>query len=58
MEIDVEALRSYLLDLCGTAMACGIGPAALMLSDVEQADAYALLRIAEDLGVDVRRFCL
>lgn len=57
MEIDIDDLRSYLLDLCGTTMAIGMCPAALLLSDIEQADAYALLRIAEDLGADVRQFC-
>lgn len=56
MTIDVDALRDYLLDLCGTAMFSGFGPALLDAVEVECADAYELIHIAERLGVDVVRF--
>lgn len=56
MNIDVDALRDYLLELCGTAMMSGFGPALLDAADIECADGYELIRIAELFGVDVRRF--
>lgn len=56
MIIDFERLRDYLLDLCGTAVMSGFGPALLDVAEVERADGYELIRIAEQFGVDVRRF--
>lgn len=56
MVIDIDALRDYLIDYCGTAMFAGFGPAMLDVVEVERADGYELIRIAERLGVDVRRF--
>ena len=56
MVIDIDALRDYLLDYCGTAMFAGFGPAMLDVVEEERADGYELIRIAERLGVDVRRF--
>ena len=56
MEIDIEKLRDYLLDYCGTAAFAGFGPALLDAADIERADGYELIRIAEQLGVDARRF--
>ena len=56
MTIDFERLRDYLLELCGTAMMSGFGPALLDAADIERADGYELIRIAERFGVDVRRF--
>ena len=54
--IDVDALRAYLLDYCGTAMMSGFPAAVLDVVDIERADGYELCRIAERLGVDLRRF--
>lgn len=56
MEIDIDALRDYLLDYCGTAVFAGFGPALLDIADIERADGFELIRIAERLGVDVCRF--
>ena len=56
MAIDIDALRDYLLDLCGTAMFSGFGPALLDVAVVERADGYELIRVAERFGVDVTRF--
>lgn len=56
MIIDFERLRDYLLDLCGTAMMSGCVPALLDVAEVERADGYELIRIAEQFGVDVRGF--
>ena len=56
IEIDVDALREYLLDYCGTAMFSGFPAAVLDVVDIEQADGCELCRIAERLGIDLRRF--
>ena len=56
--IDVDALRSYLLDHCGTAAFSGF-PAAIMDAwDIENADGEDLCRKAEQLGVDLHRFAV
>ena len=46
--IDVDKLRAYLLEYCGTAMFSGF-PAAFI-------DVIELCKIAERLGIDLRRF--
>ncbi len=56
MTVDVDALRDYLLDLCGTAMASGLGAAVQDVAEVEYADGEELLRIALRLGVDLSEF--
>ena len=56
MEIDVDALRAYLLDYCGTAAFSGMGAAMMDVWDIERMDGYSLCRKAEQLGVDLRRF--
>ena len=56
--IDVDALRAYLLDYCGTAMMSGFPAAVLDVVDIERADGYELCRIAERLGIDLRRFAV
>ena len=56
MEIDVEELRSYLLDLCGTALFAGYGAALVDVSEVESASGEELLAIALRLGVDPAEF--
>ena len=56
MEIDVEALRSYLLELCGTAAFAGYGAALVDVAEVENASGEELLDIALRLGVDPAEF--
>ena len=56
IEVNVDALREYLLDYCGAAMFSGFPAAVLDVVDIEQADGYELYRIAERLGIDLRRF--
>ena len=45
--IDVDALRDYLLDYCGTAMLGGFPAALLDVADIERMS-----------GVDLRRFVI
>lgn len=56
MTVDVDALRSYLLDLCGTAVFAGMGTALMDVVDVERAGGEKLLAIALRLGVDPASF--
>ena len=56
IEVDIDALREYLLDYCGTAMFSGFPAAVLDAIGIEQADGYELCQIAERLGIDLRRF--
>ncbi len=54
--IDVDALRAYLLDYCGTAMFSGFPVAFVDVIDIERADGIELCKIAERLGIDLHRF--
>ena len=54
--IDVDALREYMEDYCGTAMFGGFPAAVLDLAQVESMDGYELCEKAEDLGIDLERF--
>ena len=54
--IDVDALRDYMLDYCGSAMMSGFPAALLDVADIERADGRELCRMAERLGIDLRRF--
>ncbi len=54
--IDVDKLRAYLLDYCGTAMFSGFPAAFVDVIDIQRADGIELCRIAERLGIDLRRF--
>ena len=56
--IDVDALRDYLLDYCGSAMMSGFPAAVLDVADIEHASGEALCRIAEGVGVDLSRFTI
>ena len=56
MKIDVEALRSYLLELCGSAAFTGFGAALADAAEVEFVDGEELLAIALRLGVDLVEF--
>lgn len=54
--IDVDALRSYLEDYCGTAMMNGFLAALLDLADIDSMDDDELCRYAEEQGVDLHKF--
>ena len=56
--VDVNSLRTYLLDYCGTAMFGGFPAALLDVADVERMSGRELCRKAEELGVDLRRFVI
>ena len=56
--IDVDELRDYLLDYYGTAMMTGFPAAVLDVADIERASGHELCRIAESMGVDLRKFTL
>lgn len=58
MEIDVDALRAYLLDYCGTAAFGGFPAALLDVADIERASGEDLCRKAEELGIDLRIFAI
>lgn len=54
--INVDALRDYLLDYCGTAMFSGFPAALLDVADIERMSGEELCRKAEELGIDLLRF--
>ena len=54
--IDVDALRDYMKDCCGSAMYGGFPAAILDLSDVERMSGVELCRMAESMGVDLLKF--
>ena len=56
VNIDVDALRAYLLDYCGTAMFAGFSAAVIDAVDVERASGEELCHMAERLGIDLRKF--
>ena len=54
--IDVDALRDYLEDYCGTAVFNGFPAALVDLADVSGMSGYELCEKAEELGIDLERF--
>ena len=56
--INVDDLRDYLKDYCGTAMFSGFSSAILDVADIERMSGEELCRKAEELGVDLRRFVI
>lgn len=54
--IDIDRLRSYLKDMCGTAAFGGFPAAMLDVMDIERMDGYELCRQAERLGVNLNDF--
>lgn len=56
IRVEIEALRDYLLDYCGSAMFLGFPAAVLDVVDIEQADSYELCQMAERLGIDLHKF--
>ena len=51
MEIDVDELRDYMVDYCGTAAFSDSPAAVLDVVDIERMDGYELCEKAEDLGI-------
>ena len=56
MEIDVDELRDYMIDYCGTAAFSDSPAAVLDVVDIEKMDGYELCEKAEDLGINLRKF--
>ena len=56
--INVDDLRGYLEDYCGTAMFSGFPAALLDVADIERMSGEELCRKTEELGVDLRRFVI
>lgn len=56
--IDVDALRDYLMDYCGTAAFSGFPAALLDVADIEDMDGHELCRKAEDLDIELRKFVI
>lgn len=54
--IDVDKLRDYMREYCGTAMFSGFPAAVIDLADVERASGVELCRMAERMGIDLRQF--
>lgn len=55
-QIDVDALRDHMADLCGTAAFSGFPAALIDLAEIERMDDYELCAKAESMDVDLRRF--
>lgn len=58
IEIDIDQLRSYLIDYCGTAAYGGFPAAMLDVMDLECMSGYELCQAAERLGIDLQRFAV
>lgn len=56
IQIDIDALRDYLMDYCGSAIFSGFPAAIIGVTEIESADGYELCQIAEQLGVNLRQF--
>ena len=56
MEIDVDELRDYMVDYCGTAAFPGSPAAILDVVDIARMDGYELCEKAEDLGINLGKF--
>ena len=54
--IDVDALRRYLEDYCGSAAFSGFPAAILDVAKLEGMDGCSLCRKAEEMGIDLQRF--
>jgi hypothetical protein len=56
MKIDIEKLRSDMMDDYGTAMFSGFPMAVVELSQVENASPQALIDMAERRGIDLSEY--
>lgn len=55
-EIDYEKIRRDLKEYYGTAMFTGFGAAIMDLSEIENASDEELLRIANEEGLNLRKY--
>lgn len=58
IHVDVEELREYLADERGTAVFLGFPAAIIDVAEIENASAQELLDMAEEQGIDLRKFSL
>lgn len=56
--IDVDKLRDYMFDYCGSAMMSGFSAAMLDVVDIEEASDAELCRMAGRAGIDLGRFAI
>ena len=56
IRIDVDELRDYMTDYCGTAAFNGFPAAMVDVWDIERMDGYELCQKAESMGIDLRNF--
>ena len=56
--INVDELRDYLEDYCGSATFSGFPGAVADLAEIGDADDYELCEKAEELGIDLERFAI
>lgn len=56
IQIDIDALRDYLMDYCGSAIFSGFPTAIIDIVEIESADGHELCQIAEQLDVNLRQF--
>lgn len=55
-KIDVDELRDYMRDYCGTAMFSGFPAALLDIAEIDRMNGQELCKKAESMGVDLRKF--
>ena len=58
MTIDVESLIDALMSYYGTAMSSGFPMAVIDLGDVENASPEELVKLAQQLGLNLRNFAI
>jgi len=56
IRVDVDELRDYMMDYCGSAAFGGFPAAILDVADIERMSGYELCQKAESMGIDLRRF--
>lgn len=56
--IDVDKLRGYMQDYFGTAMMGGFPAAILDLADIGSMSGEELCKMAEENGIDLRKFII
>lgn len=56
IRVDVDRLRDYMEDECGTAAFNGFPAAMMDVWDIERMSGYELCEKAERMGIDLRRF--
>ncbi len=54
IQIDIDALRDYLMDCCGSAIFSGFPVAIIDVAEIESTDGHELCQIAEQFGVNLR----